>query len=378
MGVIDVYNPDIDVNATPSMVIVSGNDFVKFNSTTGFNTFQPKYDDYAVDINGPVHINNGEIKKTITAVNRIAKMSSYGTEYGIAIGGQSVSINNSQSRYYSYTTTDGGRLWTRNDTLNARDLGNPMPTGMTFGSIYSYDSSRTIVGGPSTQLWVTDDGGISWSQLTTSYINIITAIYIPRDGSSNFIYIGGQNDEGETTIQYGYIEIGPSPGSTVDRYSFPASTILNVSNAIISGVGGYNRNLCFVGGNSIYRYDIGANKMGLTPISITTHPSSNVSYNTIKFVDSNNGVAVGGNVLSYTRDGGVSWSAVATPIMTGKTFNDVYLDTSMNAIVVGNNGMIYSSNDNYTTWKIVDEDVLNDRESERKSLTHQITSQVFL
>ena len=64
MGVIDVYNsaPLLDTDSTPAIMIVSGNTLTKFNSTTGFNTFQPKYNNYAVDINGPLHLNNGEVK----------------------------------------------------------------------------------------------------------------------------------------------------------------------------------------------------------------------------------------------------------------------------------------------------------------------------
>jgi len=67
MGIIDVYNPSPikDNEATPAMMIVSGNTITKFNATTGFNTFQPKYNNYAVDINGPLHLNNGEVKKQV-------------------------------------------------------------------------------------------------------------------------------------------------------------------------------------------------------------------------------------------------------------------------------------------------------------------------
>jgi len=67
MGIIDIYNPSpvIDNEATPAMMIVSGNSITKFNATTGFNTFQPKYNNYAVDINGPLHLNNGEVKKQL-------------------------------------------------------------------------------------------------------------------------------------------------------------------------------------------------------------------------------------------------------------------------------------------------------------------------
>ena len=34
---------------------------VQYHSTVGINTFEPKYDRYVLDVNGPIHIDNGEI-----------------------------------------------------------------------------------------------------------------------------------------------------------------------------------------------------------------------------------------------------------------------------------------------------------------------------
>jgi hypothetical protein len=52
---------DTSGNYISSQTIVSGKDPVKYFSTIGINTFSPKVDNYVMDINGPVHIGNGEL-----------------------------------------------------------------------------------------------------------------------------------------------------------------------------------------------------------------------------------------------------------------------------------------------------------------------------
>jgi len=56
MGVID-----ISCCLTPSMMIVSGNNYLRNNSTIGINKYSPQVDKYVLDINGKTYINNSEI-----------------------------------------------------------------------------------------------------------------------------------------------------------------------------------------------------------------------------------------------------------------------------------------------------------------------------
>ena len=135
MGVIDIYNPDVD--ATPSIMIISGNTFTKYNATTGFNTFAPKYNDYAVDINGPLHLNNGEIKKTADVTFRIKKMGSYGALYGMAIGSQGT--DNIPITHYPFVTTDGGRNWTKTNPFNSNTTTNLISEPVIFKTIHCYN-----------------------------------------------------------------------------------------------------------------------------------------------------------------------------------------------------------------------------------------------
>ena len=364
MGVIDVYNPSIDIDATPSIVFVSGDSVTKYNSTTGFNTFQPKYNNYAVDINGPLHLNNGEIKKTKETTARITELYNYGANYGIAIGGQG--INNDGTYSYSpYVTSDGGKSWTIKNPLNSSDTLFTIPENQTFNSVYSYSPTRTIVGGTGALAYVTDNAGINWLQLIiTGGILTINAIYTPLDISKNFVYTGGDAGDGNAIIRYGYIVQSTFtytlPGNpTVQRYAYAdESYSYQIPGGIISDSAGYGQNLFVVGGNKIRKFDLGVNKMDLTLSSTYTNPGA-VTYSAIRVADANNAVAVGGNVISYTKNGGTTWTTANIASLSGKTLNDVFLDGSMNAIVVGNNGYIYSSNDGYYTWNIVNENALN-------------------
>ncbi len=369
MGIVDVFNPIIDIHntsldtdATPAMMIISGNSVTKYNTTTGFNTFQPKYNDYAVDINGPLHLNNGEVKKTLEPTERIYKLYNYGSNFGIAVGGQ----GSEEDKYYSYITLDGGKSWTKKNPYNTSDTQYTISSGQIFSSAYSYDATRTIVGGSGALSYVTDNGGANWLQLLITGINTIDAIYVPPDISNNFVYTGGISSDGiNAIIRYGYIEkyefdYGPPSNAIVNRYKYAdISYNYPITGGIVSDFAGYGQNLLVVGGNKIRKFDLGITKMGpLTLSSTYTNPGS-VTYSAVRLVDTNNGVAVGSNVISYTKNGGSTWTTANIIPLAGKTFNDVFLDSSMNAIAVGNNGCIYSSNDGYYTWKVVNEDVLN-------------------
>jgi hypothetical protein len=359
MGIIDVYHEGTDTTTTPAMMVISGNTFTKYNSTTGFNTFAPKYNDYAVDINGPLHLNNGEIKKTADVTFRVAKMGSVGSLYGMAIGAQGT--DNNPLTHYPFVTTNGGKNWVKINTFFSSTTTTLIPGNVIFKTIHCYSDTRTIVSGtqnidPQNFAYVLDVD--VWSKLTIEMVQV-NAIYA-SDVSKNFIYSGGKSDNyGNAIIRGGSIYPYNSSGPQYAYSDRDPSFNYPMLNTTISSMAGYGRNLIVVGGNKLHKFDMGAGKMSLvTPPTTTTDSVGNI-YLSVRLADANNGVAVGGNIISYTRDGGNIWYPANIPSMAGKTFNDVYLDNSMNAIVVGNGGYIYSSNDNYSTWKRVSEDVLN-------------------
>lgn len=70
MGLLDTSGTYI-----PSQMIVSGNNAGKYRSTIGFNTYSPRVDKYVVDINGPVHITNGQLKLASIATFEIKSIA---------------------------------------------------------------------------------------------------------------------------------------------------------------------------------------------------------------------------------------------------------------------------------------------------------------
>jgi hypothetical protein len=80
------------------------------------------------------------------------------------------------------------------------------------------------------------------------------------------------------------------------------------------------------------------------------------TYNYIHVYDNSYAIAVGVNIISYTRDG-TNWTDVA---LASTTLNSVDIYSSQYAIVVGTNGKIYYTKDsNFATWSIVPDDLLN-------------------
>ena len=102
----------------PAQMMVSGNNVSKYRSTTGFNTYAPRTEQYVVDINGPVHITNGQIKVASSVqyeVYGVSKLRTYQKNI-IAVGSPSVDgsnngLNNSYFLQYISYSNDGGQSW---------------------------------------------------------------------------------------------------------------------------------------------------------------------------------------------------------------------------------------------------------------------------
>ena len=103
-------------NLINSQMIISNNRKDKYLSSIGFNTFEPKSDQYTVDINGPVRISNGEIQ-TLEEINFEIKSIYFPKShpnYGIGVGTPSTLIDDSTNpKYDQYVvyTNDSGLNW---------------------------------------------------------------------------------------------------------------------------------------------------------------------------------------------------------------------------------------------------------------------------
>jgi len=127
----------------PAQTMVSGNNISKYRSSTGFNTYAPRTEQYVVDINGPVHITNGQIKVANFVqyqIYGVSKLRTYQQNI-IAVGSPSVKgINTHQSnswfsQYISYSN-DGGQSWKQ--SLVNPTLGINSDNSINYNDLYLY------------------------------------------------------------------------------------------------------------------------------------------------------------------------------------------------------------------------------------------------
>ena len=326
-----VYPKDITRNMgiltlngyTPSQMIVAGNSSLKTHSTIGFNTYSPKVDNFAVDINGPVHVNNGEItiiSEPSFQINRI-RCARTNPLYGIAVGSSS---NISTSNFKVAYTTNGGTTWNLSNTT----ITTPANT-VQFTSCYVYNSTNSMIVGQSGYTFYSTNSGLTWSQTSLGTSNDFNDIYISQTGTYNgfVVYNGGYN---YFTINF----IDPPSSTTVSQPGFN-----------IKGVDGYNGTVFLVGGTTIKKLD---NTNPGTILNTYNTISPSASYNAISVFDSSYAVAVGANIISYTTNNGTSWS----DIQISDTLTNVYIYNANYAIAVGNAGSVYISRNSLNWYKI--------------------------
>ena len=359
----------------PAQMIVSGNNAAKYRSTIGFNTYAPRTEKYVIDINGPIHITNGQIKNTATTIFEIKKISvlkNYQNNI-IAIGSPStIDISYNQNIYYS---KDGGQSWKLSAVTNSADGVTNYNEGLesnspkTFYSIYTYDNSFSVMVGDGGFIYYTSNGGIRWSELAIANQNNnyraifvdVSHIYFSYDVSLCYFNNPYTNIPPPTTGNTTTGNTTPisNPSSALSITTDKGYTIVYINQQIqIKSMHGVSNKL-FICGNGIARYDK-TNTLAANPLSLFFDLSHNVnrpsiSYNCIHAYDVSNVIAVGGNIISYTKDGGTTWTDI-TPSNT--ILNSVYVFDTYNAIAVGNSGKILYTNDSYSNWNELPNEIL--------------------
>jgi len=155
---------DSSGNYIPSQMTISGANKHKYISTVGINTHKPRTEDYVLDVNGPMHLGNGEINTIADNTYEITSMSfskkpSY-IDYGIAVGSPS-------------TKTGSGVNKTENALLSsANTLTDPIDEG-------TYNNLQTISTRPSTGT----TGGIGAELTIVALEDEITSITVTDSGN---------------------------------------------------------------------------------------------------------------------------------------------------------------------------------------------------
>lgn len=340
IGMMDVSS----VVFIPSQTIVSGSSTTQYKTTTGINTYKPRVDSYVLDINGPVHVTNGEttvIAKPLWQVNNM-KFCRDNMNYGIAIGCPS-QVTDSSYALQSYYTNDAGKSWYYSDVLSIND-GNTENGINVMNALYVYDANYAFTYGDGMIGYYTYDGGAHWIEKSFSGLsNTARSLYIDNDGSNARFFIGTD----ENQLYYFDASIGYTADS--NYFNNTMSSFNNSENIAVNGshVHGYNGNI-YIAGTGIYK--LNANNVSYDDNIM----NSDYLYNDIFAYNDNYIVAVGSSVISYSYDGGASWTNHATDV----NVTSVHVFDASNAIATGDNGVIVYTVDGYN-WKTASSELLN-------------------
>jgi hypothetical protein len=348
MGTIGITNSS--GNYVPTQTIISGNSKVKYYTTSGFNTYAPRSEQYLIDINGATRITNGEINKVLDISYEIINMnfSKYNSKYGIASGTpSSFTFQFNQTLNY---TTDGGLNWTAvrfdSDPTSIESVAKNITLSV-------YDGSYSMVGANNGFAYYTRNGGVNWYKLLLpSGQKNIQKVFIQQTTNSSKRIMLAYNTSTDaiiptTTQVIGYFDIALS---SLPNSNYTVSTLNTFTPTIttINYMDGYN--------DYVYIVGAGIQKYQVSTLASQYNIKNSNTYNCINVYDDSFAIAVGVNIISYTRDG-TNWTDV---VIASTTINSVDIYSSQYAVAVGTAGKIYYTKDsNFATWTIIPDALLN-------------------
>jgi UDP-3-O-[3-hydroxymyristoyl] glucosamine N-acyltransferase len=342
----------------PNQTIVRGNNLVKYKTTLAINSHAPRIDTYVVDINGPLHITNGEITNVESANIEIKKMlfERNSKKYGIAFGSP-YSVSEESYLHQIYYTNDGGETWNSSNIADFFTDGHATDFETSNHVLYSgyvYDQSYSIVGGDSNYLFYSNDGGVSWNNITgitseTEDSNIINGLYTYSlasnykrnilsysDSLKYFDVSFTEYDTNMTNSQAYNIEVG-----SIDTL---------VPSKSVNAMHGYD-NYVYLAGAGIQKYDVSNTQF------VTSESNLNdLSYNSVFAYDSSYVIAVGKNIISYTEDGGENWT---DKTIANTVLQSVYMYDVSYSVAVGNAGTILYTKDSGANWTTASGEIVN-------------------
>jgi len=170
-------------NYIPTETIVEGSPTnTKYLATTGINTYMPRTNNYVLDINGPVMIDNGDIvnvKNTNYEILEIKHAIDPNYSNCLMAIGASIDLSGNykdrtgktEFRYAVLSSTDSGATW--NSTIlhpftDFPDKPNSVLQGNIINHVEIYDASYAFITGNDNMIIYTWNGGKTWQNIGTS------------------------------------------------------------------------------------------------------------------------------------------------------------------------------------------------------------------
>ena len=342
------YN-DNSGNYIPFQNMVSGSSLVKLRATTGLNTYAPRTDLYTLDINGPVHITNGQITPVIDSSFQILQ-THFSNTTGISVGTPS-SITTPYYQNILYTN-NGGQSWNLSN-INSGDL---QTLSQNFNTIYTYNSTYAFLGGTSGFFYYTNNGGQSWANITIANLTNIYSIYVCASPSVSGLRVYYLTNTGLGAI-ITYFDV---LFTNLNGNQYLPVTIIPINDSAFTQVTHIN------GDGTTYIYVTGINTSGKDQIARYPLNISSATYTTPNALYNYNAINVLNNIVIAVGTGSIYCSTNASTSYTwtnntsiSATLTSIYILDSLNAVAVGTNGRIIYSNNGFITWQNIPTEILN-------------------
>jgi len=342
---------------TPSQTIISGNDKVKYKTTTGINTFAPKINNYVLDINGPVRIDNGDITNVTGNVDFELYSLSYpinnnNSANALALG-SAYSINPNDNKRI-LKTVNYGSSW------NTIDVSTNLVNMDAFTSIHMYDQNNCFMSGYNNYLSYSYNGGYTWRKFNSQSVEIgvnYNHIFVNKQPKVNGNVLCYFSADISSTLFTFEMPLYPYTGFNDFSANFIIQPIQCSNNLYIDKINSIvvNDKSVYLAGNTILKYNATNTILPQSNSPNKIHYYLSYSYNEIKAFDNSFAIAVGNNIISSTLDGGTTWNDV----VTGVNLNSVHIYDFSNAVAVGSQGNIWITNNSGSTWNYMPNSLLN-------------------
>ena len=191
-----------------------------------------------------------------------------------------------------------------------------------------------------------------------SSVYSIKSIYVsqsPLSDMKNRVYLGIDSSGNNSLIYWFDISGQPTEGiptEGIDTTIYPDTSLFLSGYSGIKSMDGYGNILYIVIGKNIIKVNY------TLPSWNVIHQNTIGNYNSIYVLDQNNIAAAGENIISFSTDGGTTWTDISANI---PIINKICLCDASNAIAVCNSGKILTtSNWKYgTSWSTISNDALN-------------------
>ena len=350
---------------TPTLNMIAGNSHIRYKTTIGINTNSPEIDSYALDINGPIRVKNGEltITKQANIEIRYLAVCKTDTKSAVSIGSPYTIGSSDLYRQTLIYTNNGGETWNENYDFSGQSIENQRNKDsqripININTAYVYDSSLTFLGGDYGYLYYTYKGYTADPSGIIKFISIPYNTINPENNKIKTIYVTpsspkrvflGIDISGENSVIYSF-DMPNNPNSALNSISLSPLTLQLSTYSGILSMDGYG-NLILVA--------VGKKILSVTSNSFNLIKTNTIGdYNSIYVLDQNNVIAAGNNIISFSTNGGVNWTDISSNI---PIINRICLFDSSNAIAVCNAGVIiYTQNwKNINSWKIMSNSELN-------------------